>query len=73
MKESFIAQNDNDVIIASSSGKIVRCNAGTISITGRSAQGVKIISLESNERVTSVTKVDGSKEDEQEFDENTEL
>lgn len=74
VKESFIAQNENDVIIASSSGKIVRCNAGTISITGRSAQGVKIISLESNERVTSVTKVDGSKEDEQEFEEtNTEL
>jgi DNA gyrase subunit A len=64
VKESFIAQNENDIIIASSSGKIVRCNAGDISITGRSAQGVKIISLESNERVISVTKVDGAKSEE---------
>lgn len=55
---SFIAQNDNDVILSSSSGKNVRCHAESVSITGRSAQGVKIISIEQSDRVISVLKVE---------------
>ncbi|MFT4967601.1 MAG: DNA gyrase subunit A [Candidatus Deianiraeaceae bacterium] len=60
VKASFIAQNNNDIIISASSGKGVRCNAETISITGRSAQGVKIIALTPEDKVISVVKVDKS-------------
>ena len=71
VKASFIAQNDNDVILSSSSGKMVRCSAESISITGRSAQGVKVISLDSSEKVISVVKV--QKEEEQEIFESEEV
>lgn len=72
VKASFIAQNNNDVIISSVLGKNVRCNAESISITGRSAQGVKIISLEDGDKVTSVIKVEAQEEKEvQEGENNT--
>jgi DNA gyrase subunit A len=66
---SFIAQDNNDIIISSSSGKNVRCHAESISITGRSAQGVKIISIEQSDRVISVIKVEKSENNEDEFTE----
>lgn len=62
VKASFIAQNNNDIIISESSGKIVRTRAQSISITGRAAQGVKIISLEEKEKVISVIKVDAEEQ-----------
>ena len=64
VKASFIAQNGEDVIISAISGKNVRCGAESISISGRSTQGVKIISLENKDKVISVIKVDAEKEDE---------
>jgi DNA gyrase subunit A len=65
VKASFIAQNENDIIISASSGKNVRCSAESISITGRSAQGVKIISLDEGDKVISVIKVEAGEAEEE--------
>jgi DNA gyrase subunit A len=65
VKASFIAQNENDVIISADSGKNVRCSAESISITGRSAQGVKIISLDGTDKVISVIKVEAGEVEEE--------
>ena len=56
---SFVVGHSDDIILSSSSGKVIRCNVSGISIVGRATQGVKIISLESGESVVSVTKVSG--------------
>jgi DNA gyrase subunit A len=57
-------QNDDEIMIASDQGKVIRTTVAEISEVGRNAQGVKLISLEDNEKVGAVAKiVDKEEED----------
>ncbi len=60
--------NDNDeLMIITDGGTLVRTRIAEISVVGRSAQGVRVIRLGDNEKVVSVDKIVG---DENENDEN---
>jgi DNA gyrase subunit A len=52
---SFGASNENDVILSSSTGKVIRCKARDVSIIGKNSQGVRIINLDKGERVMTAT------------------
>ncbi len=47
------ASGDNDIIIITSNGKIIRINASDLRSIGRNTMGVKLINLDENERVVS--------------------
>jgi len=49
--------DEDEIIIIASSGKLIRMKASNISIIGRSTQGVKLIDLDSNDRVVSIARV----------------
>lgn len=49
--------NDDEIIIISSSGKLIRLRASNIRIIGRSTQGVKLINLAENDKVVSIARV----------------
>ena len=53
--------NENDeVMLVTDSGKLIRCPVDNIRITGRSAQGVILFRVEQNEKVVSAVRlVDG--------------
>ncbi len=51
-------QEDTDVILISAEGKIIRTDSGTIRKTGRSASGVKLVSLDGEDKVAAICKVD---------------
>ena len=65
---SFVIEDKDDIILVSTSGKVIRCSAASISTFGRSARGVKIMFNEGGEVVSSVTKVLGDEAQEQEGD-----
>ena len=56
------ARAKDQLMIVTSGGKLIRINVEEISVVGRNTQGVRLISLDEGERVTSVTRV--SDEDE---------
>lgn len=47
--------DDDEAIVVSSSGRIVRVGAGEISVIGRNTMGVRIAKLKENEKVSSFT------------------
>ena len=59
---SFVVHRTEDIILSSSSGKVIRCNVASISIVSRASQGVKIINLDKGETVISTEKVSGMEE-----------
>jgi DNA gyrase subunit A len=54
----------DEIMAITKSGMIVRCSTEDIRQTGRSAQGVRLISLKSDDKVTSVANVVSSREEE---------
>ncbi|MEW6145396.1 MAG: DNA gyrase subunit A [Thermodesulfobacteriota bacterium] len=55
---AFQVTNDTQImIITTHGGKVIRMNASEISVYGRGTQGVRLIDLESDERVAAVAKV----------------
>jgi len=57
-------QDEDELIIASNQGKMIRTRVNEISEVGRVAQGVRLISLEDGERVGAVAKIVEKDEDE---------
>jgi len=49
--------DDSDVMIMTSSGKIIRFQSQDLSVIGRNTKGVKLVNLEEGERVLAVTPV----------------
>lgn len=49
--------NSDDVMLITNLGKIIRIPVNQISVMGRNTQGVRLIQLESNEKVVSVAKL----------------
>ena len=48
---------DDEIVIITSSGKLIRTRVSNISVTGRSTQGVTLINLTDNDRVMSVDRI----------------
>ena len=56
--DSFIVDINDNIIIATNTGRIMRCNVHDVRITRRAAQGVILFRLESSELISSVSRVD---------------
>jgi DNA gyrase subunit A len=69
---SFPANDDEQIIIMTDKGKLIRCKVSDIRIAGRNTQGVRVLRIDSNEKVVSTTLVSDSGEDEEIDDENIE-
>lgn len=54
---SFAVNTDDQVMVLTDRGTLIRTNVSDIRITSRNAMGVKIINLKENEKVISVTRV----------------
>jgi DNA gyrase subunit A len=48
---------DDEVVIITSSGKLIRTSVSDISVTGRSTQGVTLINLTENDKVMSIDRI----------------
>jgi len=60
---SIIIEENKDIMLLESSGKIVRLDPKTIRVTSRATSGVKLIKLNKNELVIGVTKAEKHIED----------
>ena len=56
----------DDIMIVTDGGKVIRSCAREISTIGRNTQGVRLISLDANEKVVTVARLAESEEDEEE-------
>ena len=60
---SFPAFDDEEIIIMTDKGKLIRCSTKDIRIAGRNTQGVTILRTDKAEKVVSVCKIQQSEED----------
>jgi len=61
-----VVDNDEDLMIMTSSGTLIRTSMAGISTMGRNTQGVKLIQIREDDSVATVTRVARSEESEQE-------
>jgi DNA gyrase subunit A len=52
-------RDDDDIVVATKEGQVVRMNAGSISIIGRGTQGVRVVGLHGGDKVAAVARVPG--------------
>ena len=50
---SYSVKNDDDIMLITNSGQMIRCKVSEIRITGRNTQGVRIFKVEDNDKVVS--------------------
>ncbi len=55
---SLIVENEDEIILSTDKGSIMRCAVNEIRIAGRNTQGVRIKKLKGEEKVVSVIKID---------------
>ena len=55
---TLAVSNDNDVILSTDKGRVIRCAVDEIRIAGRNTQGVRIIKLSGEEKVVSAIKIE---------------
>ena len=55
---TLVLSNDDDVILSTDKGRVIRCAAKEIRIAGRNTQGVRIIKLSGGEKVVSAIKIE---------------
>jgi DNA gyrase subunit A len=60
-----IAEKDNDVMIISAGGVVIRTDVSTIHVAGRATQGVRLMNLGEGDCVVAVATTNGKKMDEQ--------
>ncbi|MFZ1495332.1 MAG: DNA gyrase subunit A [Candidatus Competibacter denitrificans] len=65
-------ENDHEIMLISDGGTLVRTRVGEISVVGRNAQGVKLISLQGEEKLAGVEKIESMGELESNGDETEE-
>ena len=68
---SFPIEDDNQIMMVTDGGKLIRMPVEDIRIAGRKTQGVILFRTAENERVVSVTWLDADAEDEEELEEET--
>jgi DNA gyrase subunit A len=63
--------NDDEIMLITSGGKIIRIKMDTMRIIGRNTQGVRLVNLDKVEKVVDIARVaePSSEEEEGEFDE----
>lgn len=64
-------EEDQEIILASESGMIIRTDVDDISIQGRNTMGVRTMRLKENDRLIGMSKVIGEKEEEEIIEEET--
>src|SRR3989475_1618492 len=62
----FPVEDDSEIMIITQQAKLIRLEAGLIRKTGRSAQGVRLIKTDEDDKVTSASLVEAADEDESE-------
>ncbi len=50
---SYSVKNDDDIMLITNSGQMIRCKVSDIRIAGRNTQGVRIFKVEDNDKVVS--------------------
>ena len=55
---SIVTSNDNEIILSTDKGRVIRCPVKEIRIAGRNTQGVRIIKLSGEEKVVSAIKIE---------------
>ncbi len=55
---TLVVSNDDDVILSTDKGRVIRCSVNEIRIAGRNTQGVRIIKLSGEEKVVSAIKIE---------------
>jgi DNA gyrase subunit A len=50
-------RDEDEIVLITNSGKLIRTQAGRISLMGRNTQGVKLMELEADDRVVSIGRV----------------
>ena len=68
---SFPIEDDNQIMMVTDGGKLIRMPVGDIRIAGRKTQGVILFRTADNERVVSVTKLEADEGDDEELEEET--
>ncbi len=61
----ILVDEDDDLMLMADSGKIIRTPVRAIKVISRNTQGVKLIGMESNERVTGAARLAEKEEDEE--------
>ena len=62
-----IDKEENDVMMISSDGTVIRMDAGGISTMGRSTSGVKVMRLDDDIKIAAIAKVSSTDDDEDEM------
>jgi len=68
---SFPIEDNNQIMMVTDGGKLIRMPVADIRIAGRKTQGVILFRLAEDEKVVSVTWLDADDDDEEELDEET--
>jgi len=68
---SVMVNDDDEVMIITQKGKIIRLSVEQVRSTGRVTQGVRMINLEAEEKVVSVAKIASEKVTAEEGEEET--
>ena len=55
---SFSVNEDDDIMLITKSGQVIRCPVKDVRIAGRNTQGVSIFKTEENEKVVSASRVE---------------
>ncbi len=53
-----VINNEEDIILTTNKGIMIRISSKDVSTTGRATQGVRLIKLDTNSEVSTITKVD---------------
>ncbi|EFM10961.1 DNA gyrase, A subunit [Paenibacillus curdlanolyticus YK9] len=64
-----VVENDEDLMIMTASGTMIRTSMDGISTMGRNTQGVKLINIREDDAVSTVTRVAKNEEEEQDLEE----
>lgn len=59
---SFPVKDDDEIIMVTNKGQMIRTPIATVRVAGRSTQGVNLFTLDKGEKVVSVAKVEGFEE-----------
>jgi len=60
-----LVEDDDEAMLITNGGTLVRTRVGEVSVVGRNTQGVKVIGVSDNERLISVEKVAETEEDDE--------
>ena len=55
---TLIVSNEDEIILSTDKGRVIRCHVKEIRIAGRNTQGVRIIKLSGEEKVVSAIKIE---------------